>query len=98
MSALIQIAALTEFVLPDCFWIGLLTPVFFSMIGIAEAAGLKTSQGSVHSFELSVFLSYLASIILRTTSASPEPLFSGAATLRNCFPRVYHRKVQDATE
>lgn len=98
MSALIQIAALTEFLAPDFFWICLLTPVFFSMIGIAEAVGLFASEGSFRAFELSIFLAYLASIVLRTASASSEPLLSGAATSRNRCPRGYHRKVQDATE
>lgn len=98
MGALIQIAAFVEFLAPDFFWICLLTPVFFSLIGFAEAVGLFASRGRICAFELSIFLAYLASIAIILPEPRPTTPPSTPATPHSIRTHVCQGKVQDATE
>lgn len=98
MGVLIQIAAFAEFLAPDFLWIGLLTPMFFAVIGIAEAVGLSIPGGGIRAFELSIFLAYLASIAIGVSDASALSPPSGRATSHYCGSRLSPGKVQDATK
>jgi hypothetical protein len=98
MGVLIQIAALAEFLAPDFVWLGLLAPVFFTMIRIAGADGLIAPRGSIHDFELSVLLAYLASVAITLPDTRPAALSSEPARCRRCGSHVSQEQVQDATE
>lgn len=64
MSVFIQIAGFLETLVPDLIWIGLLTPVFFSMLGLAEVMGLLVPRATIRTIELSVLLAYVGSIAI----------------------------------
>ncbi|HWH60131.1 MAG TPA: hypothetical protein VN682_21060 [Terriglobales bacterium] len=93
-----QIGARTEFLAPDFVWLGILTPPFFSVIGVAEAEGLIALSGSIHAFELSVLLSYLASAAIKLPNTRSAALSSEPARCRRCGSHVSQEQVQDATE
>lgn len=98
MPVFIQIAGFLEVLAPDAFWLGLLTPFFFSMIGLAEAAGLLPPRGTTYTIELSVLLAYVGSITIshpgsRTGQQSSEP-----DECRNHASDLSARTVSDAAE
>jgi hypothetical protein len=98
MGILIQIGALARFLAPDFVWLGILAPLFFTVIGIAGTKGLIASRGSIRAFALSVLLAYLASvaITLPDTFASAPP--SEPVRSLKCGSRFSGRQVQDAAE
>lgn len=95
---LIQIAALTEFLAPDFVWLGIFTPVLFTVIRIAEAESLIAPRGSIHAFELSVLLAYLASAAITKPDTRASALRSEPVRSRKCGSRFSKRQVQDAVE
>lgn len=64
VSLFIQIAGFLETLAPDVVWIGLLTPVFFSLLGLADVVGLPVPRATIRTIELSVLLAYVGSIAI----------------------------------
>lgn len=64
MSLFIQIVGFLETLVPDVVWIGLLTPVCFSLLGLAEVMGLPVPRATIRTIELSVLLAYVGSIAI----------------------------------
>jgi hypothetical protein len=98
MGILIQIGALARFLAPDFAWLGILTPLFFTVIGIAEAQGLIAPRGNIQAFELSVLFAYLASAAITLPDACASVPPSEPVRSLKCSSRVSQRQVQDAAE
>jgi hypothetical protein len=94
----IQIAGFFEVLVPDSFWIGLWTPIFFSMISLAESVGLLVPRGTTCTIEASVFLAYVASIAIPHAGRRLAPRPSEPAPPRSYASGLFRRTVRDATE
>jgi hypothetical protein len=93
-----QIAGFLEVLVPDPFWIGLLTPMFFNMISLAEALGLLVPRGTICAIEVSVLLAYVGSIAISRPSSRMAPQPCEPTAPRKYSSGLSRRTVIDANE
>ena len=98
MPVFIQIAGLLEVLVPDPFWFWVWTPVFFNMIGLAEAVRLLPPRGTAFTMEVSVSLAYLGSVAIARPSSCMAPQPSQPAAPRKYASGLSRRTVRDAAE
>ena len=98
MSLLLQIAEFAEVLVPDLLWLGLLAPVCFTLIRVGNVVGLGTTMGINRTFELSLLLAYLISIVFRLCGSHPAPALSESASPQPDGSRILKRPVRDATD
>jgi hypothetical protein len=98
VSTFIQIARFLEVLVPDPIWTGLLTPVFFSLISLAESLGLLLPRGTTYTVEVSVLLAYLGSVALSHPGSRTARQPSEPAASRKYASGLSRRTVRDAAE